>query len=343
MCTRLDTRFDFCDPLPPGAAGEAAVASAAERSDLLQGSDADKVLALGARILSSMTPFVAAAAQRVKQEDLFDLTSRLHQVMLSAAGLAARQRSQDSRTAGGSSAGTAGSTLTMQQSRSAQDTGVDPDASWQQEDLVQVPAKQRGSSREPAQRDSSRKDVTAKALARMQRLAARKETSQKRLQRRQERQQAKGKQPKSPAAASVAAPSSRVLITDLGGQTYAWGSAGAAAGSSRRNNSMDGGMRLGAGMSCQQLLGDVQAAKVAEEDVVHPWTWDVTQPLTVLSGGVKVGAAAARASKVIVILTSWVYGCWVYHCFQVARCQDSLFQEDPGWFKNTGSMLTCGH
>jgi hypothetical protein len=179
----------------------------------------------------------------------------------------------------------------MQQSRSVQHTGVDPDGHWQEEDLMQVSAKQRGSSWESAQRDTSRKDVTAKALARMQRLAARREASQKRLQRRQQRQQAKGKQP--PVAASVAAPSSRVHITDLGGQAYAWGSAGAAAGSSRRNNSLDGGMGLGAGMSRQQLLGDVQAAKVAEEDVVHPWSWDVTQPLTVLSGGVKVCARAA--------------------------------------------------
>lgn len=241
-----------------------------------------------------MTPFVAAAAQRVSQEDLFDLTARLHQVMLSAAGLAARQRGHSGgRGPAGallssSGAGPAGSALDMQQSRSIQQTGLDADSSWQQEDLqVDASAKQRGSQR-GAQLGSSQKDISGKLAARMQRLAARKEASQQRLQRRQERQQSKGG--KQPAAAStVAAPSSRVHITDLGGQSYAWGSAGPA-GSSRGNNSLDAGMGLGAGVTRQQLLGDVQAAKVAREDMVHPWSWDVTQPLTILSGGVKVCA-----------------------------------------------------
>lgn len=247
-----------------------------------------------------MTPFVAAAAQRLSQEDLFDLTARLHQVMLSAAGLAARQRGHHSGGRGpaagallslSSGAGPAGSALDMQQSRSIQQTGLEVDSSWQQEDLqVDASAKQRG-SRRGAQPGSSQKDVSGKLAARMQRLAARKEASQQRLQRRQERQQSRGG--KQPAAAStVAAPSSRVHITDLGGQSYAWGSAGPA-GSSRRNNSLDAGMGLGAAVTRQQLLGDVQAAKVAEEDTVHPWSWDVTQPLTILSGGVKVCAGAA--------------------------------------------------
>lgn len=261
---------------------------------MLQGSDADKILALGARILSSMTPFVAAAAQRVSQEDLFDLTARLHQVMLSAAGLAACQRGHTGGRVGpaGALSSSAGSALDMQQLRSIQQTGSDADSSWQQEDLqVDASAKQRG-SRRGAQLCSSQKDVSGKLAARMQRLAARKEASQQRLQRRQERQQSRGG--KQPAAAStVAAPSSRVHITDLGGQSYAWGSAGPA-GSSRRNNSLDAGMGLGAGVTRQQLLGDVQAAKVAEEDMMHPWSWDVTQPLTVLSGGVKVCVLGLR-------------------------------------------------
>lgn len=268
-------------------AGEAAVASAAERPDLLQGSDADKVLALGARILSSMTPFVAAAAQRVNPEDLFDLTSRLHQVMLSASSLAARQRSQQGNpVAAGTASGAATSTLDVQQYWSVEQIGLDVDAdgSWQQDDLLKGSVKQHG-SRGAAQRDASHKDVTSKLARRMQRLAARKEASQKRLQRRQQRQPSKGKPPAQPT--NVAAPSSRVHITDLGGQSYAWGSAGRA-GSSHRNHSLDGRMGLDAGVSRQRMLGDSQAARLAEEDMVHPWSWDVTQPLTVLSGGVKV-------------------------------------------------------
>jgi hypothetical protein len=269
----------------PVIAGEAAVASAAEQPSLLQGSDADKVLALGARILASMTPFVAAAAQRVSEEDLYDLTSRLHQVMLSAAALAARQRGQHSRAGGPAGAqGPAGTVLGMQQSTSLQETGleVDDGSSTMLEQLQGSSARSRG-----AQNGGGHKEVTAKLAARMRRLAARKEATQLRMERRQLKQQSKkqGKQQQEQQPPAITAPTSRVHITDLSGER-SYPLAGAVAGG--RGASLDGGLGLGGGVSRQQVLGEGKAAQLSEEDRVHPWSWDVTQPLTVLSGGIKV-------------------------------------------------------
>lgn len=260
------------------------MASAAEQPSLLQGSDADKVLALGARILASMTPFVAAAAQRISEEDLYDLTSRLHQVMLSAAALAARQRGQHGRGGGSAGAqGPAGTVLGMQQSTSLQETGMEvDDGSTVLEQLQGSSARSRG-----AQHGGGHKEATAKLAARMRRLAARKEATQRRMERRQLKQQSKqqGKQQQEQQPPAITAPTSRVHITDLsGGRSYPL--AGAVAGG--RGASLDGGLGLGGGVSRQQMLGEGKAAQLSEEDRVHPWSWDVTQPLTVLSGGIKV-------------------------------------------------------
>lgn len=109
------------------------------------------------------------------------------------------------------------------------------------------------------------------------------------MERRQPKQQdeQQGKQQQEQQPAAITAPTSCVHITDLsGGQTYASASAGVVAGG--RGASLDSGLGLGGGVSRQQMLDEGKAAHVSEEDRVHPWSWDVTQPLTVLAGGIKV-------------------------------------------------------
>jgi hypothetical protein len=237
-----------------------------------------------------MTPFVAAAAQRASHEELFELTSRLHQVMLSAASLAARQRAQL-----GTAAGTAGANAAdgPDKSPSMQDlasTDLDSPSSWQQDDL-QGQSSQQGGSRSSSQQGMQHKESSAKLAARMRRLAARREASEARLQRRQLRQQSKQRQGSQDTAASsssngLAGHSRRVHITDLRGQAYA-------RSSNKRKDLMDTQLGLGDGGSQLEHLADQKAAQVASEDLVHPWSWDVTQSLTVLSGGIKVGIAVA--------------------------------------------------
>jgi hypothetical protein len=46
-----------------------------------------------------------------------------------------------------------------------------------------------------------------------------------------------------------------------------------------------------------QALVSPAGVKVSAADLTHPWTWDVAQPLTTLSEGVKVRATAAGASE----------------------------------------------
>lgn len=275
--------------------GEAAVASASEQQDLRQGSDSDKGLALGAKILSSMTPFVAAAAQRVPQEELFELTSRLHAVMLAAAGLAARQRDQTGVSATMTSAPSSFAGIDLQESPSLQQAAGVSDAGGKlhkRQSQQQQQHQSRGASWGSSAQHSAagHEDVAGKLAARMRRLAARREAAHQRLMRKQSRQQSK-KQQQHPRMPSVAQPNmfaSRVHVTDLGTQHHAWSGAGASSSAGPRRSSLDGGMSLGGGLSRQQLLSDAQAPKVAEEDLLHPWSWDVTQPLTFLSAGIKV-------------------------------------------------------
>lgn len=259
-------------------AGEAAVAFAAEQQDLHTGSDADKVITVGARILASMTPFVAAAAQRVTPDEVFSLTSRLHQVMLAAAGLASRQHAQQlSTTAGAASApgsSAAAAAANGHVSRGPSAVELDTRSNWQQ---------QEGQQQQQAAAGTSQLD--RKLSARLRRMEARKEAIQQRMLRMQDKQQAKQQQRSLRDASSGM--HRRVHVTDLGLHTHMPGSFGIH-GLHRRSVGPDPGLALGGDMPQLQYQADVLPPRVPDEDLAHPWVWDVTQPLTTLSGGVKV-------------------------------------------------------
>jgi hypothetical protein len=233
-----------------------------------------------------MTPFVAAAAQRTSEEELFELTSRLHQVMLSAATLAAKQRAQLGTAAGTTAVNAAAGPDSLPSMQDLASSDLDSPSTWQQDDLQGPSSRQLGPQRS-AQRGMQAKETSAKLAARMRRLAARREASDARLQRKQLRQQSKQRQGSQGGTASsssgLTGVSRRVHITDLGGQMSGWSS------SKRKGSMMDAQLGLGDGGSRLQLLADQKAAQVAIEDLVHPWSWDVTQSLAVLSGGLKVG------------------------------------------------------
>jgi len=253
------------------------VAFAAEQQDVHAGSDADKVITVGARILASMTPFVAAAAQRVTPDEVFSLTSRLHQVMLAAAGLACRQHAQQLSTAAGATPAPGSSAVAAaangQVSRGLSALELDTRSNWQQ---------QEGQQQQAAAGTSQ---LERKLSARLRRMEARKEAIQQRMLRKQDKQQARQQQRSLRDASSSV--HHRVHVTDLGIHTHTPGSFGMH-GLHRRSAGPDTGLGLGGDMPQQEDQADVQPPRVPDEDLAHPWMWDVTQPLTTLSGGVKV-------------------------------------------------------
>ena len=242
------------------------MASALDHQDLHKGSEADKILAVGARILASMTPFVAAAAQRISTDDLFVLTNRLHQIMLSAAGLASRQRGQVIGANGGGSAPGAEPAGGVDALRSPSGHPVD------------VGALQSSTLSNQLQQQAGSASSTGPLSARLQRLAARKEAAQHRRQQRQLRQLAKRQRRGLREAAAGGE-------ADLPGPS--WGMLGLQ-GHLRSGSGLDSGMRDKA-LKKQQLVGANATTGVTGEDLTHPWSWDITQPLTVLTGGIKVG------------------------------------------------------
>jgi hypothetical protein len=55
----------------------------------------------------------------------------------------------------------------------------------------------------------------------------------------------------------------------------------------------DDGLGLAEDLQSQLLVAEAEAV-LSGEDLAHPWSWDVTQPLTVLSDGIKVWLMGPR-------------------------------------------------
>lgn len=258
-----------------------------------------------------MTPFVAAAAQRVDTDDLFALTNRLHQVMLSAAGLASKQRAQSaaSAAAGDPSVSSAAGGLTTHKSMSVH---PEDDTDWLQQH----------------QHISGPPEAAAGPLsARLRRLAARKEAAQQRKQQKQLMQQAK-RQRRSLRSSASGRSRQATLPADVDVQTFPW-AAHTAQGHAKPASALDGW--LDSGKPQQRLLVN-PAQGLTGEDLTHPWSWDVTQQLTVLSRGSKVRRGSARMafylrilggladmqSSDALLIAPWVHhrvGCALVCCF----------------------------
>jgi hypothetical protein len=311
-------------------AGEAAVASAAaagsagqhhkqQHAHQLTPADADKVLALGARITASMTPFVAAAAQRSSEDGLFVLTSRLQQLMLDAARLAGRRGVAAAREMQsgplGAAAGANGAPLVsaddlgctaslhhvgqvLGTGSSSQGSGGGGSAKQQQQQRV------RG---DPA---ASLQEMQGKLRSGMSRLAARQAASHQAQGLRQRSTAAHDQAPRwqQQYQATLVGGSKHHQLTHAhqhqhhhatsehvqhGAPSVFWGHAASGAGPLPQSEAgpvlLDSGCGLGEDLPRQLLLADAEPVGVPAEDMVHPWAWDVTQPLTTLSGGVKVG------------------------------------------------------
>jgi hypothetical protein len=259
-------------------AGDAAAASAAATSE--RDGDSDKVLALGGRILDAATPFVAAAVRRGSQEQQLDLTSRLQQLMLAAARLANRHgviagpavatSSSGGSTGAGTAAAVAGRAGLGQ---IPEDVSLHPNHtrhhlhSHQQSNSINAcAAASHGAS-----------GVGSKLRAGMSRLAVRRGSRHTAGLKGLTGHPKPYRQQRLPAGAS-----SRALhlhAATLSGRDIAFSSGGVA----------DDGFGLAEDLQSQLLVAEAEAV-LSGEDLAHPWSWDVTQPLTVLSGGIQVRA-----------------------------------------------------
>jgi hypothetical protein len=238
---------------------------------------------LGGRILDAATPFVAAAVRRGSDEQQLDLTSRLQQLMLAAARLANRHSviagpavatsSSGGSTGAGTAAAAAGRGAALGQI--PEDISLHPT-----HPRHHMHAHQHGGSasvRAGAPHSAAR-GVGSKLRAGMSRLAARRGL-------RQQGSGLKGLQahsslnPKTYRAQRITGGGSgRALHAVLSGSRDSANSWGGAA---------DDGLGLAEDLQSQLLVAEAEAV-LSEEDLAHPWSWDVTQPLTVLSDGIKV-------------------------------------------------------
>uniref|UniRef100_A0A383V936 1-phosphatidylinositol 4-kinase n=1 Tax=Tetradesmus obliquus TaxID=3088 RepID=A0A383V936_TETOB len=255
------------------AVGEAAAASAAAASE--RDGDSDKVLALGGRILDAATPFVAAAMRRGSLEQQLDLTSRLQQLMLAAARLASRHgviagpavatSSSGGSTGAGTAAAAAGRVAALGQI--PEDVSLHPSHTRHHLHTHQ----HNHSSTRAAAAPQGARGVGSKLRAGMSRLAVRRAAGLKgsaghlMLNPKPYRQQR-----------ITGGGSGRVLHAVSPGNRdsgYGWGGA-------------DDGLGLAEDLQSQLLVAEAEAV-LSGEDLAHPWSWDVTQPLNMLSEGVK--------------------------------------------------------
>eukprot|EP00878_Enallax_costatus_P012821 GHUV01013388.1.p1 GENE.GHUV01013388.1~~GHUV01013388.1.p1 ORF type:complete len:2087 (+),score=705.77 GHUV01013388.1:215-6475(+) len=249
------------------AVGEAAASSAAAADR-----DGDKLLALGARVLTVTIPFVAAAAGRSSLEQQLELTSRLQQLMLVAASLAGRHgvvASARSSAAGSAAApaSASGTLVQIPEGRSVAETNGTVQEYHRHHTL--------GAHR-PHQ------DAGSKLRAGTSKLATRKAKKQGfagfgALGRRGASPPHFYRQVKSPVQ-------SREPSFLAGG--------GFPANRSLAALQQQGAGALGVedGMAedvQRELLVSEAELSPSPEDLEHPWSWDVTQALTVLSSDIK--------------------------------------------------------
>ncbi|WIA31066.1 hypothetical protein OEZ86_001095 [Tetradesmus obliquus] len=255
------------------AVGEAAAASAAAASE--RDGDSDKVLALGGRILDAATPFVAAAMRRGSLEQQLDLTSRLQQLMLAAARLASRHgviagpavatSSSGGSTGAGTAAAAAGRVAALGQI--PEDVSLHPSHTRHHLHTHQ----HNHSSTRAAAAPQGARGVGSKLRAGMSRLAVRRAAGLK---------GSAGHLMPNPKPYQqqriTGGGSGRVLHAVSPGNRdsgYGWGGA-------------DDGLGLAEDLQSQLLVAEAEAV-LSGEDLAHPWSWDVTQPLNMLSEGVK--------------------------------------------------------
>jgi hypothetical protein len=273
--------------------GEAAAASAAATSE--RDGDSDKVLALGGRILDAATPFVAAAVRRGRQEQQLDLTSRLQQLMLAAARLANRHgviagpavatTSSGGSTAAGTAAAAAGRGAALGQI--PEDVSLRPSHTRHH-----LHSHQHSHSNARAAVPQGARGVGSKLRAGMSRLAVRRGSRHAAGVKGLPGHLVLNPKPYWQQRLTGGGGSGTVLHSVLSGgsrdSTGGWGAA-------------DDGLGLAEDLQSQLLVAEAEAV-LSGEDLAHPWSWDVTQPLTVLSEGVKVGCSVAAAAAACVQL-----------------------------------------
>jgi hypothetical protein len=267
-------------------AGEAAAASAAATSE--RDGDSDRVPALGGRILDAATPFVAAAVRRGSQEQQLDLTSRLQQLMLAAARLANRHSviagpavaasSSGGSTGVGTAAAAAGRGAALGQI--PEDVSLHPSHARHH-----LHIHQHGSitARAGVQHNAGR-GVGSKLRAGMSRLAARRGLRQqgsglKGLQAHSILNSKTYRQQRLTGGGSGGRVLHPVLAGSRDSAAYSWGCVA------------DDGLGVAEDLQSQLLVAEAEAV-LSGEDLAHPWSWDITQPLTVLSYGIKVRATS---------------------------------------------------
>lgn len=262
--------------------GEAAVSSAAAAQE--RDADSDKVLALGARVLASMIPFVAAAVLRGSLEQQLELTSRVQQLMLAAAWLATRHGviagpAGPAASHAGAAAAAAPVAVGGALGRIAEDPSSHP---------TQYHHLHRRSHASPAAGPAgatrAATGMGSKFRAGMNRLTARRAPRnafgsgfKARLSPRSYQQQ------------WLTRPGSRRAVS------YCGNGLDAGLGGEQRLGAGDEGWGLTEDLQLQLLVAEADPV-LSAEDLAHPWSWDVTQPLTLLSEGVKVRGAWALAA-----------------------------------------------
>lgn len=234
------------------------------------------MLALGARVLSATTPFVAASASRSNLEQQLELTSRLQHLMLAAARLAGRH----------GVAAAVGSAMTAE-AVPARTSGAPAQVS---EGVVMINGANGAQEHHHHHRlfhgpHRTHSSVGSKLRASMSKLAARKA----------HRKQGFGALGRKGATAlqTYRQVKSPVQSTEPPFWAGAGVTSNTAAPAWQQQQAtalgLQDGMGLAEDMQQQQLLVAESEPAPAPADLAHPWSWDVTQPLTVLSVGVKVG------------------------------------------------------
>lgn len=257
---------------PAVSSGAAAVASAAAA---LTYTDGDKLLALGARVLSVTTPFVAAAAGRSDLEEQLELTNRLQQLMLAAARLAGRHgvlAAGRSSTAGAAPApaSAVGTCVQIPEGHGTSDISGSLQEHRHHHTLV-AHRPQKGVGRQ--MRAGTSKLATRKANKKQAGFAGfgalgRKGAAPPQLYRR------------------VQSP-----VQNRESSLTSWNGLAANRSLAVQQQQEVGAVGLDDGMAEEmqrQLAVSEFDLTLAPEDLEHPWSWDVTQSLAVLSSDIKV-------------------------------------------------------
>lgn len=215
--------------------------------------DSDKFLALGGRVLAATIPFIAAAASRSDLEQQLALSSRLQQLMLAAASAAGRLwlAARNPRTSSAS-----GTLTTITESRELQH-------------VQEHPLHNRHHSSHRLQ-----PNVGSRIRAGMSKLASR----------RAKRKQGLGgfgilgHEPPPQFYRRTTSPVNTVPSVPVR-------AGGPDSTSAAVQQASSGITSVLTGLHSQV---DQQEIVLPPEELAHPWSWDITQELTVLSNGLKV-------------------------------------------------------